>query len=321
METADGQLVPTWGDVEEAHQRIAPHIRRTEIITDERLDRLAGASLFFKAEGLQPPGSFKVRGATNAVFGLSDETAGRGVITHSSGNHGAALAYAASRRGIPCDVVMPHDAPVPKKEAVEAHGARVTLCEPATSAREATLAQVQARTGAEFIHPYDDPRVIAGQATAARELIDQVDGLDIIIAPIGGGGLVSGTCLTVSTIAPGIEVHAAEPGQADDAARSLAAGHLVVDDAPRTIADGLRTPLSDLTWRFVSRHVAAIHTVSEQEIVDATKLAWARLRLVVEPSSAVVVAAVLGHADVFAGARVGLILTGGNVDLDRLPWT
>jgi threonine dehydratase len=319
-EIVDGRPVPTWDDVEEAHARIAPHIRRTGVFTDERLDRLSGASLFFKAESLQPPGAFKVRGAANAVFGLPDDVARRGVVTHSSGNHAAALAYAADRRGIPCQVVMPDDAPLVKREAVAAYGAEITTCAPATSAREAALARLQARSGADFVHPYDDPRVIAGQATCARELLDQVDGLDAIVAPIGGGGLVSGTCLTVSTIAPGVEVYAAEPERADDAARSLAAGHIVADDDPQTVADGLRTPLRPLTWHFVARFVTAIPTVSETEIVDAMKLAWTRLRLVVEPSSAVALAAILRHPDAFRGRRVGVILTGGNVDLDRLPW-
>ena len=317
----DGLVVPTWSDVEEAHRRIAPHIRRTPIHTDELLDARSGATLFFKAESLQPPGAFKVRGATNAVFGLPADRAPRGVVTHSSGNHGAALAYAAARRGIPCRVVMPHDAPAVKRAAVEGYGAEVTECEPATSAREAALARVRAGTGADFVHPYDDPRVVAGQATCARELLDDVDDLDVIVAPIGGGGLISGTCLTVSAVAPGVEVHAAEPAQADDAARSLAAGHIVADDDPVTVADGLRTPLRPLTWHFVSRHVSAITTVSEQEIVDAMKLAWSRLRLVVEASSAVALAAILARPDHFAGRRVGVILTGGNVDLDRLPWS
>lgn len=313
-------VVPTWDDVESATRRIAPHVRRTGVFTAERLDGLAGAELFFKAESLQPPGAFKVRGATNAVFGLTDDEADRGVITHSSGNHAAALAYAARRRGIRCQVVMPHDAPLVKKEAVAAYGAEITECEPATSDREATLERVRSVSGADVVHPYDDPRVIAGQATCARELLDQVDGLDTIVAPIGGGGLISGTCLTVSSIAPGVEVDAAEPRQADDAARSLAAGHLVADDDPQTIADGLRTPLKPLTWHFVSRHVTAIHTVSEVEIIEAMKLAWTHLRLVVEASAAVALAAVLGQPDTFRGRRVGIILTGGNVDLDRLPW-
>ncbi|MEM9562274.1 MAG: pyridoxal-phosphate dependent enzyme [Actinomycetota bacterium] len=312
--------VPSLADIDAANERIAPHILATPVLTDDQLDEQLGASLFFKAEGLQPPGAFKVRGATNAVFSLSDDRAANGVITHSSGNHGAALAYAAGRRGIPCQVVMPTNAPSVKKAAVASYGAEIIECEPAASARQATMEEVRAVSGAEFVHPYDDPRVVAGQATCARELLDQVDGLDVVLAPIGGGGLVSGTCLTVAAVAPTVDVVAAEPEQADDAARSLEAGRLIADDAPVTIADGLKTPLGPLTWHIVSRHVAAILTVSEQEIVEAMRLAWERLRIVVEPSSAVAIAAVRRHPERFAGRRVGVILSGGNVDLDRLPW-
>jgi len=319
-QTTDGLVLPTWDDVVAAHDRISPHIRRTEILTDEHLDTRTGASLFFKAENLQPPGAFKVRGAANAVFGLSEEQAARGVITHSSGNHGAALAYAAGRRGIPCQVVMPENAPAIKKRAVAAYGAEITECAPLASARHDTVEEIRAVTGAEFIHPFDDHRVIAGQATCARELIEQVDDLDVVVAPIGGGGLVSGTCLTLTSVAPSVEMVAAEPAEADDAMRSLAAGHIIADDAPQTIADGLKTPLGELTWQFVSRHVSAILTVSEDEIIAAMRLAWEHLRVVVEPSSAVALAIVLGNPERFAARRVGLIVTGGNVDLDRLPW-
>lgn len=320
-DTTDGLIVPTWDEVLAAHDRIGPHIRRTEILTDEHLDRRTGANLFFKAENLQPPGAFKVRGACNAVFGLDDEEAARGVITHSSGNHGAALAYAAGRRGIPCQVVMPENAPRIKKRAVADYGAEITECPPSASARHETVERIRAVTGAEFVHPFDDHRVIAGQATCAREFIDQIGDLDSIVAPIGGGGLVSGTCLTLTSVASGIEMVAAEPAQADDAMRSLAAGHLIADDAPQTIADGLKTPLGELTWHFVSRHVAAILTVSEDEIVAAMRLAWEHLRVVVEPSSAVALAVVLGNPERFEGRRVGIIVTGGNVDLDHLPWS
>lgn len=319
-EAVDGLIVPTWDDVVEAHTRIAPHIRRSEIVTSEELDVTTGASLFFKAENLQPPGAFKVRGATNAVFSLPEADAARGVITHSSGNHGAALAYAAGRRGIPCQVVMPENAPEIKKRAVAAYGAEITECPPSAVARQETMERVRADSGADFIHPFDDHRVIAGQATCARELLDQVSDLDVVITPIGGGGLVSGTCLTLAAVAPGVEMVAAEPAQADDAARSLAAGHLIADDAPQTIADGLKTPMGDLTWHIVSRHVSAILTVSEDEIVAAMRLAWERLRMVVEPSSAVALAIVMNNRERFEGRRVGIVITGGNVDLDRLPW-
>lgn len=319
-DAASPVVVPTWPEVEAARDRIGPHIVRTPVLSNEQLDRAAGAELFFKCEGLQPPGAFKVRGAANAVFGLADDTAGRGVITHSSGNHGAALAYAAQRRGIACQVVMPENAPRIKKQAVAGYGAEIVECAPSAMARQQTMEQVQARSGADFVHPYDDPRVVAGQATCAWELVEQVESLDVVVAPIGGGGLVSGTCLTLANLAPTVEMVAAEPAQADDAMRSLAAGRLIADDAPQTIADGLKTPLGELTWHVVSRHVSSIVTVSEDEIVSAMRLAWERLRLVVEPSSAVALAVVLKDRDRFAGRRVGIILTGGNVDLDRLPW-
>ena len=313
-------VVPSYADVEEARERIAPHIHRTPVMTSAYLDGLAGAELFFKCENFQKAGAFKTRGACNAVFGLTEERAKKGVATHSSGNHAQALGYAARRRGIPCHVVMPRNAVRAKKEAVIGYGAEVTECEPSVASREAAIARVREKTGADFVHPYDDPRVIAGQATCARELIEQAGNLDAAIAPIGGGGMVSGTCLTLSGIAPGTRVYAAEPEQADDAARSLRAGRIVADDDPQTVADGLRTPLKALTWHFVSNHVADILTVSEREIVDATKLVWERMKIVIEPSSAVAVAAILKNRDVFAGKRVGVILTGGNVDLEHLPW-
>ncbi|MEM9268607.1 MAG: beta-hydroxyaspartate dehydratase BhcB [Pseudomonadota bacterium] len=314
-------VIPSYADVEEAHARIAPHIRRTEVFTNEALDAQTGASLFFKCENLQPPGAFKVRGACNAVFGLSDEKAKRGVATHSSGNHALCLSYAAGRRGIPCNVVMPHTAPQAKKDAVIGYGGKITECEPSTTSREATFAQVQEETGADFIHPYNDPRVIAGQGTCSKEFMEQVKDLDIVVAPIGGGGMISGTCLTLSHLAPHVQIIAAEPEQADDAMRSFKAGHIIADDAPNTIADGLKVPLKDLTWHFVSNHVTDILTASEQEIIDAMKLSWKRLKQVIEPSCAVPLAVILKNPDVFAGKRVGVVVTGGNVDLDKLPWT
>ena len=221
------------------------------------------------------------------MFGLDDARAGRGVATHSSGNHALSLSYAAGRRGIPCNVVMPRTAPLAKKSAVRGYGGIITECEPSTSSREAVFAEVQAATGAEFVHPYNDHRVIAGQATCARELVSQVNGLDAVIAPIGGGGMVSGTCLALSAIAPDVRVYAAEPEQADDACRSFRAGRIIADDAPETVADGLRVPLKELTWHFVANRVTDILTVSEREIVDAMKLVWKRMKLVIEPSSAV----------------------------------
>jgi threonine dehydratase len=312
--------IPTYDDMLAAHARIAPHIRRTPVRTSDYLNDLTGAKLFFKCENFQEPGAFKVRGAANAVFGLNDEQARRGVATHSSGNHASCLSYAAMRRGIPCYVVMPRTAPQAKKDTVRRYGGVITECDPSTSSREASFAQVQAATGGDFVHPYNDPRVIAGQGTCAKEFLEQTDGLDIVMAPIGGGGMISGTCLTLSTLAPETNVIAAEPEQADDAYRSFKAGYIIADDAPKTIADGLLVPLKELTWHFVSRHAFQIYTASDQEIIDAMKLIWKYLRIVMEPSSAVPLAAVLKHPDAFRGKRVGLIITGGNVDLDKLPW-
>jgi threonine dehydratase len=313
-------LIPTYDDVLAAHARIAPHIHRTPVLTSSFLNALTGASLFFKCENFQKAGAFKVRGASNAVFGLSDADAARGVATHSSGNHALSLSCAAGRRGIPCAVVMPRTAPQAKKDAVRGYGGTITECEPSTTSREEVFARVQAQTGADFVHPYNDPRVIAGQATCSRELMEQVDGLDQVIAPIGGGGMISGTCLTLSAIAPQVEIYAAEPEQADDALRSLRAGHIIADDAPDTVADGLKVPLKDLTWHFVKSRVTDILTASEQEIIDAMRLTWARMKIVIEPSCAVPLATILKNPETFRGRRVGVIITGGNVDLDKLPW-
>jgi len=313
-------LIPTYDDVVAAHARIAPHIHRTPVLTSSFLNALTGASLFFKCENFQKAGAFKVRGASNAVFGLSDAGAVRGVATHSSGNHALSLSYAAGRRGIPCAVVMPRTAPQAKKDAVRGYGGTITECEPSTTSREEVFARVQAQTGADFVHPYNDPRVIAGQATCSRELMEQVDGLDQVIAPIGGGGMISGTCLTLSAIAPQVEIYAAEPEQADDALRSLRAGHIIADDSPDTVADGLKVPLKDLTWHFVKSRVTDILTASEQEIIDAMRLTWARMKIVIEPSCAVPLATILKNPETFRGRRVGVIITGGNVDLDKLPW-
>lgn len=319
-ETAEALRIPTFDDMLAAHERVRPHIHRTPVLTSSFLNDLTGAELHFKCENFQKAGAFKVRGASNAVFGLSDEAARRGVATHSSGNHALSLSYAAGRRGIPCHVVMPRTAPQAKKDAVIGYGGRITECEPSTSSREAVFAEVQAATGADFVHPYNDPRVIAGQGTCSRELLDQVEGLDAVVAPIGGGGMISGTCLTLSTIAPHMEIFAAEPQNADDAWRSFKAGHIIADDAPDTVADGLKVPLKDLTWHFVRNHVTDVLTASEDEIVEAMKLIWKRMKIVMEPSSAVPLATILKNRDRFAGKRVGVIITGGNVDLDKLPW-
>ena len=312
--------IPTLDDALTARERIAPYIHRTPVLTSSFLNALTGAELFFKCENFQKAGAFKVRGASNAVFGLSDKDAARGVATHSSGNHALSLSYAAGRRGIPCNVVMPRTAPQAKKDAVIGYGGIITECEPSTSSREEVFARVHQETGSDFVHPYNDPRVIAGQATCSMELNEQIEGLDAVVAPIGGGGMISGTCLTLSNLAPSVKIYAAEPLNADDAARSLRAGHIIADDAPDTVADGLKVPLKDLTWHFVSTHVTDILTATENEIIDAMKLIWKRMKIVMEPSSAVPLATILKNPETFAGKRVGVIITGGNVDLDRLPW-
>ena len=312
--------IPTFADLLIAHERIKPYIHRTPVLTSSYINDLVGAELFFKCENFQKAGAFKARGASNAVFGLSDDQAAKGVATHSSGNHGTCLAYAAGKRGIACTVVMPRTAPQAKKDAVKGYGGVVVECEPSTTSREAVFAGVVAKSGAEFVHPYNDPRVIAGQGTCSKELIEQVAGLDAVVAPVGGGGMVSGTCLSLSNLAPKIKIYAAEPKQADDAYRSFKAGHIIADDAPNTVADGLKVPLKELTWHFVSKHVADIFTTSEQEIIDAMLLMWKRMKIVVEPSSAVPLAAILKNKKHFAGQRIGVIVTGGNVDLEKLPW-
>ena len=312
--------IPTFDDVKAAHERIRPYIHKTPILTSEFMNELSGANLFFKCENFQKAGAFKVRGACNAVFGLDDDRAKIGVATHSSGNHALSLSYAAGRRGIPATVVMPRTAPDAKKAAVRGYGGTIVECEPSTSSREAVFAEVVAKSGADFVHPYNDPRVIAGQGTCSLEMVEQIPDMDAVIAPIGGGGMISGCCLTLSNIAPDIKIYAAEPLNADDAARSFRAGHIIADDAPQTVADGLKVPLKERTWHFVSHHVTDILTATEQEIIDAMKLTWERMKIVIEPSCAVPLATILNNKDVFAGKRVGVIITGGNVDLDKLPW-
>jgi threonine dehydratase len=320
METIDGITIPTFDDVLAAHERIRPHVHRTPIFTSRVLNELTGAELLFKCENLQKAGAFKVRGACNAVFGLPDEIAPKGVATHSSGNHALSLSYAAGRRGIPVTVVMPRTAPQAKKDAVRAYGGTIVECEPSTSSREAVFAEVVKASGADFVHPYNDERVIAGQGTCAKEMIEDLGALDAIVAPIGGGGMISGTCLTCSALAPETRIYAAEPEAADDAYQSFKTGKIVAYDAPVTVADGLKVPLKERTWHFVSRYVTDVLTASEQEIIAAMRLSWARLKLVIEPSSAVPLATILKNRDIFAGKRVGVIITGGNVDLDKLPW-
>jgi threonine dehydratase len=309
-------------DVQAAAERIAPYIHRTPIMTSEALDRRAGRSLVFKCENLQKVGAFKMRGAANAVMTLTDEIAQRGVVTHSSGNFAQALALAAKQRGIAAHIVMPRTAPSVKRDAVAGYGATIYECEPTLEARETTAAEVIERTGGTLLHPYNHADIIAGQGTCGLELLDQAGELDAVIAPIGGGGLMSGLCITCRGIDERVRLFAAEPRGADDAARSFAAGELIPQTCPDTIADGLLTSLGDLTWPIVRDHLEAIITVSDEQIITAMKLVWQRMKLVIEPSAAVPVAAVL--TDKFRSLegldRVGVVLSGGNVDLDRLPW-
>ena len=317
---ADMDTDPTFEDVLAAAERILGRVHRTPVMTSRAIDEIAGAQLHFKCENLQKVGAFKARGATNAVLSLDDETAGRGVATHSSGNHAAALAFAAASRGIRAHVVMPSSAPPVKKAAVAGYGAEITECEPTLEAREATLAKVVERTGATFIHAYDNPNVIAGQGTAVLELMTDAPDLDAVMAPVGGGGLMSGTCLSVAGSRPDLKIFGAEPAGADDAFRSLRDGTRYPSVEPRTLADGLLTSLSDRTFRILSQYLEAMLTVSEENIVRAMRLLWERMKIVVEPSGAVPLAAVLEHPDYFRDHRVGLIVSGGNVDLDHLPW-
>ncbi len=303
-----------------AHARIGPHVLRTPVLTSDALDQVVGASLHFKCENLQRVGAFKARGAVNAVFSLAADIAPRGVVTHSSGNHGAALAYAAQRRGIPAYVVMPENAARIKVANVESFGGTVRFCAANVAAREAACAQVAEETGATLVHPFDDAQVIAGQATAALELIEVVPDLDIVIAPCGGGGLLSGTAIAAKGIAPAIRVFGAEPANAGDAAASFRSGRIEPLPPTVTIADGLRTTLAPRTFEAIRKYVDEFGTCSEEAIVRAMRMTWERLRIVIEPSSAVPLACLLEHSLVVEGARVGVILTGGNVDLERLPW-
>ncbi len=311
---------PTLDDIQEAAARIRPFAHRTPVLTCGGLNRWVNAQLFFKCENFQKVGAFKFRGACNAVMSLPDDAARAGVATHSSGNHAAALALAARLRGTAAHIVMPENAPSVTRAAVEGYGGRIRFCAPTLAAREAALAEVVAATGAVFVHPYNDPRVIAGQGTAALELLEDVADLDAILAPVGGGGLLSGTALATAGLSPRTRVIGAEPAGADDAHRSLQEGRIVPSVNPRTIADGLLTSLGDLTFPIIESHVEAIVTVTEEGIVAAMRLIWERMKIIVEPSAAVPLAALLENALDLSGRRVGVILSGGNVDLARLPW-
>jgi len=303
------------------HKRIDPYIHRTPVLTSSYLNELTGAELFFKCENFQKTGAFKVRGACNAVFGLTEQEAKNGVATHSSGNHAMGLSYAAAKRGINCTIVMPNNAPDAKRAAVEGYGGFVVECAPGGASRERALAMVVEQTGAAFVPPFNDLRVIAGQATCSVELIEEIDNLDMIVTPIGGGGLISGATLARNYTAPDIDIVAAEPEQADDAYRSFKSGTLITEDAPTTIADGLKVSMKEITWHFVSRYVNDVQTASETEIINAMKLTWQRMKLVIEPSCAVPLAVILRNPETYRGKRVGVIITGGNVDMDTLPWS
>jgi len=317
-----GKYAASIEDVRAAAKRIEGVGHRTPILTSEILDQLAGRKLFFKCENFQKIGAFKFRGGWNAISMLSDKDAEKGVCTHSSGNHAQAVAYAALKRGIPAYIVMPNNSPDVKLEAVKGYGANITLCEPTLEARQITLKEIAEKTGAEVIHPFNNPNVIAGQGTAALEMIEDIGHLDAMIAPIGGGGLMSGTCITTRSLLPNAKLFGAEPKGADDAYRSLKEGKMLPQENPNTICDGLLTSLGENTWNILKDHLDAIYTVSDDEVIKAMKLVWERMKIIIEPSCATPVAVVL--SDEFKALKgiekIGIILTGGNVDLSKLPF-
>jgi threonine dehydratase len=313
-------MTVTLDDIQQAAERIRPFAHRTPAFTCESLDQRVGARVILKCENLQKVGAFKFRGACNAVFALSEAEAARGVVTHSSGNHAQALALAARVRGIPAYIVMPENAPQVKKDAVAGYGGQITFCKPTLEARESAMERIRLETGASVVHPYDNELVIAGQGTAALELLKDFPDLDAVIAPVGGGGLLSGTSIAAKALKPGIRVIAAEPEKADDAYRSLQAGRIVPSRNPNTIADGLLTSLGNLTFPIIQRNVERIVTVSERGIIEAMRFIWERAKLIIEPSAAVAVGTLWEKKMDLSGAKVGVILSGGNVDLNRLPW-
>ena len=309
-------------DVRAAAERIRGVGHRTPVLTSKTLDQMAGRKLFFKCENFQKVGAFKFRGGWNAVSMLSDKEAERGVCTHSSGNHAQAIAYSAQKRGIPAYIVMPKNSPDVKLNAVKDYGANVTLCEPTLKARKTTLEGIAEDTGAAVIHPFNNANVIAGQGTAALELIEDVGELDAIIAPIGGGGLMSGTCVTTRSLLPNAKLFGAEPKGADDAYRSLKEGKLLPQEDPKTICDGLLTSMGENTWKILKDHLNAIYTVSDDEVIKGMKLIWERMKIIIEPSCATPVAVVMSpkFKQLENIEKVGIILTGGNVDLAKLPF-
>ncbi len=306
--------------VRAAHERIRAHIHRTPVLTSSPLNKGSSASLFFKCENLQKIGAFKARGASNAVFSLDDVTARRGVATHSSGNHGAALARAAKLRGIPAHIIMPSNSAKVKVRAVEGYGSRIVFCEPTEAARESACAEVIAKTGATLIHSFENEDVIAGQGTAAVELLEDVPDVDLVVCPVGGGGLLCGTAVAAKSMRPKIKVMAVEPANADDAAQSFRAGRLIRTEKKFTIADGLRTNVGAPNFSIIQRYVDDIVTVSEEAIIAAMRTVWETMKIIIEPSAAVPYAAILESKIDIGGKRVGMIVTGGNVDLDALPW-
>lgn len=313
-------MTVTLTDIQQAAERIRPFAHRTPVLTCESLNQRVGAQVYLKCENLQKVGAFKFRGACNAVFSLSDEQAERGVCTHSSGNHAQALALAAKLRGIPAYIVMPNNAPQVKKDAVAGYGGQISFCAPTLEAREATLRRVYERTGANVVHPYNDERVIAGQGTAALELLTDIPDLDVVLAPVGGGGLLSGTSIAAKGLKPNIRVLAGEPEMADDAYRSMREGKIIPSENPKTIADGLLTSLGTLTFPIIQQNVEQIVTVSERGIIEAMKFVWERAKIIIEPSAAVAVGVLWERKIDLSGLKVGVILSGGNVDLGKLPW-
>ncbi len=307
-------------DIKEAHKRILPHINKTPIHTSRSVNQILGANIFLKCENFQKVGAFKYRGATNAIQLLTDEQKRKGVATHSSGNHAAALALAAKMADTNAYVVMPKTAPQVKKDAVKFYGAEITFCEPTLEARESTLNEIVEKKGATFIHPYNRPDIIAGQGTACLELIQEIENLNIVMAPVGGGGLLSGTAIAAKGSLSGIEVYGAEPKMANDAYLSFTRKELIPQLNPKTIADGLLTSLGDLTYKVILSKVDQIYTASEEAIIKAMQLIWERMKIIIEPSSAVPIAAILEHKDAFKGKNVGIIISGGNVDLRNLPF-
>jgi len=312
--------IPSFKDVVSAYEIVRMYANRTPIHQSKSVNSILQANLFLKCENFQKVGAFKFRGASNAVFSLTDDEAKLGVTTHSSGNHAAALALAASMRGIPSYIVMPENAPVIKKKAVAGYGAKITFCPATQKDREETQARIQQETGATFIHPYNNFKVICGQGTAALELLEDHPSLDIVIAPVGGGGLLSGTLTYVKGFNPNIKVYGAEPANADDAYRSLRDKTIYPSINPKTIADGLLTSLCELTYEIISSKCDGILTVTEQGIVDAMRLIWERMKIIIEPSSAVPIAAIMEYPEYFKNKNVGVIVSGGNVDLEKLPF-